>query len=564
LIGRAAVPKRFHRWQPEVSVEWLTLLICLYLAVIFNDAFWEAALSGRSMGEISTWRLLLGTSIALCALHFTAFVCFANRCTVKPLLGAVVVTSAMAAYYMDQYTVFMDPDMLRNVLHTEYKEARELVTFGFASNVLLWSLGPLLLLWRVRILHRPWLRAATVRVLSVITAIAIAVGGLALGYRDLSALMRNQKEVRYLVTPGNVLYGAGRVFLTDARKAQQVVTPIGVDAHVRARSASAKPRLLVIIVGETVRAQNWGLNGYKRETTPRLRALNVVNFRNVQSCGTATEVSLPCMFSAVGRRDYDEARIHGEESLLHVLNHAGIRTLWRDNQTGCKGVCSGLPFQQWNAAEDPALCHDDLCFDEILLTDLQKDIDSAAGDLVVVLHPLGNHGPSYFLRYPKAFRKFTPTCDTPDLGACTNAQIVNSYDNAVLYGDHFVAETIQLLNRQTARDSALIYVSDHGESLGEQGIYLHGIPYTIAPDVQTAVPMITWLSNGFLKSAALDLSCLRRQNTAPLTHDHLFHSVLGLLDVGTRTYEPLLDVFGRCRAIASDGERPDISSDVAR
>ncbi|MCC6561616.1 MAG: DUF1705 domain-containing protein, partial [Xanthomonadales bacterium] len=225
MIGRAAVPKRFHRWQPEVSVEWLTLLICLYLAVIFNDAFWEAALSGRSMGEISTWRLLLGTSIALCALHFTAFVCFANRWTVKPLLGAVVVTSAMAAYYMDQYTVFMDPDMLRNVLHTEYKEARELVTFGFASNVLLWSLGPLLLLWRVRILHRPWLRAATVRVLSVITAIAIAVGGLARGYRDLSALMRNQKEVRYLVTPGNVLYGAGRVFLTDARKSQQVVTP---------------------------------------------------------------------------------------------------------------------------------------------------------------------------------------------------------------------------------------------------------------------------------------------------------------------------------------------------
>jgi lipid A ethanolaminephosphotransferase len=540
--------RRLWHWRPEVGSEWLIAGVCLYVALMFNDAFWSAVLAGRSLGEVATWRVLLATSAALCALHYIALACFSHRMTVKPLLMAILVASAMAGYYIDHYAVFMDPDMLRNILHTEYKEARELVTFGFVGHTLLWTLVPMLLLWRVRILQRPLLRAVSMRVLSVLAAVVLVAGGLGAGYRDLSALMRNQKEVRYLVTPGNLIYSAARVALADVRKANQVIVPVGVDAHVAPRLTSGKPRLLIIVVGETVRAQNWGLNGYRRDTTPQLRALNVVNFSDVQACGSATEVSLPCMFSAVGRRDYDEPTILSHESLLHVLNHAGVRSLWRDNQTGCKGVCAGLPFQQWNDAEVAGLCRNGLCFDDILLHDLQKDIDAESGDLVVVLHPLGNHGPNYYLRYPQEFRRYTPTCDSAELGDCSSEQIVNSYDNAVLYADHFVSETIRLLERQTARDSALIYVSDHGESLGEQGIFLHGIPYAIAPDVQTAVPMITWLSPGLVDSADVDVECLRRESAMPLSHDNLFHSTLGLLDVQTKVYEPSLDLFRSCRS----------------
>ncbi len=544
--ARAPVLGRI-RGRPEVSVEWLTIIICLYLAATCNTAFWRAALSGHGVSDLSTWRLLIGTFVALSALHAAAFLFVAHRWTVKPLLAALVIASAMASYYMDHYAVFMDPDMLRSILHTEYKEARELVTPGFVWHVLLWSIAPLLLLWRASIPRRPWSRAVLIRALSVIGALVLTASGLMLAYRDLSALMRNQKEVRYLVTPGNFLYATGRVLLTDAREANQARIPIGADAHVRPHAATAKPRLLVIIVGETVRAQNWGLNGYARDTTPQLRALDVVNFSNVHACGTATEVSLPCMFSAVGRRDYDEDRIHQQETLLHVFSHAGVATLWRDNQTGCKGVCADLPFQQWNAAEIPALCKDGLCFDEILLHDLQKDIDAAKGDLVVVLHPLGNHGPSYYLRYPERFRQFTPTCESAELGDCSAEQITNSYDNAVLYGDHFVAETIRLLDQQRDRDTGLIYVSDHGESLGEHGLYLHGLPHAIAPEQQTAVPMITWLSAGMIESAGIDLACLRNKHAAALAHDNLFHSALGLLDVNTVAYAPEFDIYSDCR-----------------
>jgi lipid A ethanolaminephosphotransferase len=542
------IGQRLWHWRPELGVEWITLLVCIYMAAVLNDSFWHAAMAGKPFNAPGTWRFFIGTFVAMTALHFSLLVCIANRWIVKPLLSALLIATAMAAYYMDRYAVFMDTNMLGNILHTEYKEARELVTAGFVWHVLLLSIPPIALLLKLRIVRQPWKRAALIRALSLFGSIGLAACGMLFAFRDLSALMRNQKEVRYLVTPGNYLYAAIRVLHTDVNQARRERIPVGADARVGVRPASAKPRLLVVIVGETVRAQNWGLNGYVRDTTPQLRALNVVNFSKVESCGTATEVSLPCMFSAVGRRDYDEDRIRDQQSLLHVLQYAGIRTLWRDNQTGCKGVCEGLPFQQWNDAQIDGLCKDGLCFDEILLHDLQADIDAVSGDLVVVLHPLGNHGPSYFARYPERFRKFTPTCDSAELGTCSNEQIVNSYDNAVLYADHFVSETIRLLERQSARDSALIYVSDHGESLGEHGLFLHGIPYSIAPEQQTAVPMVAWLNPGFAGSVKVDLECVRRASANRAAHDNLFHSVLGLLDVSTKVYEPTLDLFRSCRA----------------
>jgi lipid A ethanolaminephosphotransferase len=541
--------QRLRAWRPEISIEMLTLLICVYLALTSNASFWAAAIAGKSLSTFGTWRFIVGTFAAMCGLHMAVLLLAATRWTVKPLLAVIVVITAIAAYYQDRYAVFLDPDMVRNVLHTEYQEARELISIGFILRVLLVSAPALLLLWRVRIVRRTWTHASLARALSLGVAIVLTSSGLLLAFRELSSLMRNHKEVRYLVNPGNYLYAASRVLWADVKHAQVALLPLGTDAQVGTRAASARPRLLVVVIGETVRAQNWGLNGYVRDTTPELRALNVVNFSDVRSCGTATEVSLPCLFAPVGRRDYDEARIRGQQSLLHVLDHAGVATLWRDNQTGCKGVCSGLPFQQWRAAEVADFCHDDACFDEILLHKLQDDIDAVAGDMVVVLHPLGNHGPSYYARYPDAFRRYTPTCDSAEPGECSSEALVNSYDNAVLYGDHFVAETIRLLQAQTGRDTALIYVSDHGESLGEHGLYLHGVPYAIAPDQQTKVPMVTWLSDGYASSAGVDDSCLRGRSAQPFAHDNLFHSVLGLLDIQTTAYEPALDLFKPCRAL---------------
>jgi lipid A ethanolaminephosphotransferase len=534
----------------QLSVETLTWLVGIYLALTCNGAFWRAALADRGADAVATWRFAFGTLLAMCVLNFLLLASVSCRRIVKPLLGTAVIAGAVAAYYQNRYAVILDPDMVRNVLHTQYREAREWISPRFLAEVAAVAAPPLLLLWRARIVRLECRRAAWFRVASLAVAIALGAAGLLLAFRDLSALMRNHKEVRYLVTPGNVVYATARVLGRDVGAARRPVVPIGIDARVVGRPAGGRPRLLVIVVGETARAQSWGLNGYVRDTTPELRALQPVNFSDVRACGTATEVSLPCMFAPVGRRNFDEARIRGQESLLHVLRHAGIASLWRDNQTGCKGVCTGLAFQQWRADDDPALCTGGLCYDEILLKHLRQEIDAQPGDFVVVLHPLGNHGPSYHRRHPPRFGVFAPACDSDDLGACTAEQIRNSYDNALRYADHFVAATIRLLQAQSGHDSALVYVSDHGESLGEHGLYLHGIPYAIAPTQQTAVPMIVWLDSGFASNAGIDIACLRRRSGLPLTHDYLFHSVLGLLDVRTRLYEPSLDFTAPCRARA--------------
>lgn len=542
--GSAAGPSRWLRKRPVLGTETLILLASAFFSLCCNALLWH-----KLLGELHV-RPLLAVSIFVFVTALQAFGLglVVWRWSAKPLLTVLFIASAFAAYYMSAYKVYLDADMIRNVLHTDPKEAAELFVAGMILPLLLLGALPTLVLWRLQLKRRPWLRTLLVRLAFLVAMLLIAVAGAALSFKDLSALVRNQREVRYLVTPANYISALLKIVAASPPGPKPPLIPVGEDAKQVPRPAGAKPRLLVFVLGETVRAQNWGLDGYVRQTTPELAAMpDVINFTDASSCGTSTEVSVPCLFSPYGRHDYNEKKIRSHQSLLHVLDHAGVDVLWRDNQSGCKGVCDGLPYQSVADASDPALCIGGRCFDEILLSGLAAQLKPDGRDRVVVLHQLGNHGPAYYLRYPPAFRRFTPTCDTEDLGKCSVAQIVNSYDNAVLYTDHMLAKTIDFLKHQDSFDTALIYVSDHGESLGEKGLYLHGVPYAIAPSQQTHVPMIAWFSPGFARDAGLDLACVRAESGAPVGHDNLFPSILGLLDVRTQVYDRSRDMFAKCR-----------------
>jgi lipid A ethanolaminephosphotransferase len=323
---------------------------------------------------------------------------------------------------------------------------------------------------------------------------------------------------------------------------------------------NTRPRVFVLVVGETARAANFSLLGYARTTTPELARLDVTSFRDVHSCGTSTVVSVPCMFSPFGRADYDERRIRNSEGLLNVLARAGYAVKWIDNQSGCKGVCqgAGIEYRRIDPKSKSDLCSGDECLDGILVRELESELHSVRRDTVIVLHMMGNHGPAYFRRYPAEFRRFRPDCATAELRNCTRAEVVNAYDNAILYTDHVLASLIHALEQRAGSvDAALLYLSDHGESLGEAGFYLHGLPYSIAPDTQKHVPMIAWLSPQFAASGAVDRACLQRRTSETLSHDNLFHSVLGVLDVQTRAYRAGRDIFEACRGdsavLAQDG-----------
>ena len=539
--ARSAAPL-WLRQRPVIASETLLLAVSLYFSMFSNGEFWRNVIVAPAV----QWKLAAALFVIITAVHALLLGMLIHRRYARPVLAVLILVTAVATYYMGSYGVYLDSDMLRNILHTDRKESSELLSWRLLMPVLFAGL-PIALLWRVRLRERPWRRALAIRTGFLAVLLLAFTGAAMLSFQDLSSLIRNRREVRYLVTPANYLVSLARVVTASPPGSRPAKTPIGQDARQLPRIAGRKPRLLVLVVGETARARNWGLNGYARQTTPELSRLDVINFPDVTACGSSTEVSLPCMFSPYGRHDYDQKKIRDHQSLLHVLEHAGIRTLWRDNQSGCKGVCEGLAIQQLDDADDPELCNGKRCLDEILLRGLDDAVPAGAGDRVVVLHQLGNHGPNYFERYPAGFRRYSPVCESTDLGACDRQAIVNAYDNALGYTDHVLAKLIGQLGRNTNYDTAMIYLSDHGESLGEKGLYLHGVPYAIAPEEQTHVPMVMWLSPGFAATSKLDVACLRREAAEPASQDNLFPSVLGLLDIRTTLYDPDRDLFAGCR-----------------
>jgi lipid A ethanolaminephosphotransferase len=533
--------------RPEVVLDFLVWGLSIYTTAALNQAFWMACTKAGLFKSTLGWVTAFSLALIITSANAILLRILCTRLTAKPVLLLFLLTAVAVSFFSSHYGTYFDVSMMRNVMQTDVAEASQLLTWGLLKHILLYSTLPVVVILWVRLAHTTALGALANWLITVGTALILIVVAALFSFRDASALMRNHRELRHLIAPANVVVSLGRVLAKTARGTEgQIRKVVGADAKLDAHEGVQKPHVLVIVVGETVRASNWGLNGYVRQTTPHLSKMDVVNFPDVRACGSSTEVSLPCMFSANGRNSYDEHEIRNSESLLHVLERAGISTSWRDNQGGCKGVCKDLPFESVRDMRDTSLCDDSGCQDGVLLGGLRERIEGSTGDQVIVLHQMGNHGPSYYLRYPGRLRQFTPDCRSPDLGECSQAQIVNAYDNAILATDELVAETIRTLQTIPDRDSALIYVSDHGESLGEKNLYLHGMPYAIAPDDQLKVPMVAWVSPGLARWRGLDIQCVKASSDGPASHDNLFHSVLGLMQVATGAYRKELDLFARC------------------
>jgi len=534
-------------YRPTLSTEQLVLWAVVIFSVFYNVPFWQQAFAGYDPLSVQTWLTFVTMFLVMTCLNYLAFISIAFRTLAKPLLTLLFLIAAFVSYFTNYYGTYFDTSMLDNVLQTDTNEAQELLTPGLLIHLVIFFCLPTIMIWRVKITQSTWKKAVLRRLAYCLASTAILLLAIFLSYQEVSSLMRNNKELRYLVTPGNYIVSMAQALSSQHASANTVRSPVGEDASISSQ-AGDKPTLLVIVVGETVRAANWGLNSYERQTTPKLaQQPDVINFSDVSSCGTSTAVSLPCMFSLPGRADYAKSYAQQYESLLDVLAHAGLEVTWLDNQSGCKGVCDGVTTEALSPEEYASLCHDGRCLDEALVQALTKQISGTSADQVVVLHQLGNHGPSYYQRYPDDYERFVPACTTADLAKCSRDDITNSYDNAILYTDTVLDQVIEMLKRQDDYATAMIYLSDHGESLGEKGLYLHGIPYAIAPDEQTHVPMVWWLSNSFSKQRGLDTECLRLVSDQAASHDNLFHSVLGLLGVATDVYQQAEDISQACR-----------------
>lgn len=538
-----------------VRPEWVTLCASAFFLAGFNFVLWQhlfAITSADAKGI--AMRVAFGVMIFAAFNIVLTFLAF--RRVLKPVLMLLFLISAGVAYFMSQYGVLIDAGMLRNFAETNVTEVRDLLSLKLLAYIVFLGVVPSWLLWKVPVDYRRWHRELFSKVIVSFASVAV-IGGVALAnYQGLSSLFRNHHELRLMLVPSNYIGAAAGYLREQVASAQQPFVKIGEDAQ-RDVALQNHPRksLTVLVVGESARAENFGILGYDRDTTPTLdKEAGLIAFTDVHSCGTETAVSVPCMFSNMGRKNYDASKAKNEEGLLDVLKRAGIDVIWRDNQSGCKDTCNRVTVQDVSNLKDPTLCANSECRDEILLQGLQGFIDHLDKDTVLVLHQMGSHGPEYFKRYPKEYEHFTPVCESNALNNCSRESIVNGYDNTLVYTDHVLSSLIDVLrSNQDKVDTAMLYLSDHGESLGEYNLFLHGTPYMLAPEQQKHVAMLAWFSDSYQKSYSVDTHCLQMSRDKPLSQDNLFHSMLGLLEVHSSVYQQDLDMFAGCRGAVIDG-----------
>ena len=530
--------------RPSLTSIQLSMLVTAFVLSTANATFWMKAWT--YLEEFPG--ALAGFAVAIFLLGASLLTMFSMKYVIKPVFILFVLIAAVSSYYVDTFGIVVDRDMIRNALETTTAEAGALVTPNFIIHMALYGLLPASFIAWVRIRHRAVRAKAGWNTAFILPSGLVVLGIVFLNFSVFAATFRNHRDLMASLNPASAIVGVGKVIDRHFQNRNQILTKLGEDARSTSRGNRARPKVLVLVAGETARAQNFGLLGYERDTNPELSKRDVIAFSNVSSCGTATAVSLPCMFSVYSRDDYSETKGKWTENLLDVLGHAGIETLWLDNNTGSKGVADRTVYEFLPDTADPSFCEDGECRDDVLANRLKEVLAGVKNDTVIVLHQIGSHGPAYFRRYGEEARRFEPDCRTPQLADCTSQELVNAYDNTIVQTDRNLGQIIDSLRDQSDRiDAAMIYVSDHGESLGESGLYLHAAPYFMAPKEQTHVPMIAWFSEAFANDDGLDQSCMKARSTEPLSHDNLFHSVLGLMSVMTKVYDPALDFSVSCR-----------------
>lgn len=536
--------------RPLFSRTTYLILFACYIGIFLNLAFYRQVFPLLPVNSLHNWLVFLSMPIVAISVMniITTLASFLKLDRV--VISLFILLSASAQYFIWNFGVVIDRSMITNILDTTPAESFALLSGEMIAVLGLSGVLAVFVAWWVKI-RKPatrW-RGAAMRLLNIAVSALLIILVAALFYKDYASVFRNNKELVKSLSPSNSIVALNSWYAHN-RMDNLPLVKIGEDARQKpVMHSGPRKNLTIVVLGETSRAGNFSLGGYDRETNPRLQQDDVVYFPKTTSCGTATAVSVPCMFSNMPRAHYDEELAHHQEGVLDILQRAGVQVLWNDNDGGCKGACDRVPHQNVTELHLSGQCIDGECYDEVLFHNLDSYIDNLKQDGIIVLHTIGSHGPTYYNRYPAEFKKFTPTCDTNEIQSCTQQQLTNTYDNTILYVDYVVDKAIKLLqSKQDKFTTSLVYLSDHGESLGEDGVYLHGLPYSIAPDTQKHVPMLLWLSPDYQQRYGVSSQCLQQQaKTKDYSQDNLFSTLLGLLGVSTHEYQAADDILTPCR-----------------
>lgn len=533
-----------------MSINKLPFVLALYYLLVINLPISRELFNILSASKAESIGFIISIPFFFLAAFNFIFQVFNWPIFAKAFFILLLLTSSLVSYSMFSYGIFVDYGMIENVFETNSGEAASYLSLYSIFWFVLMGGIPSLVLLLTNLERESWKDFAiwkSIGLLSSLIVIAIIAG---LFYKDYVSIGRNNSHLKKMIIPTEYVASTVKYINNTYIKEPIPYQEIGLDAQLKPETKQAeKPTLLVFVLGETARVYNYQYYGYEKETNAHTKPYNPIFFSDVQSCGTATAVSVPCMFSNMNRSNYDRDKAYNQDNVVDIMNRAGIHSIWREHDGGDKAVAHRIKEMTLVAKDSDPLCNNDVCYDTAMLESFEQDTQDLKQDSIIFYHISGSHGPTYYERYPEEHRKFMPDCPRSDIENCTKEQVLNTYDNTILYTDFFLSQAIKKLEKLTDKyNVALMYISDHGESLGENGVYLHGMPYSLAPKEQTHVPMILWMSDDFATEKGLSDTCLRKEGKEQsFSHDNLFDSLLGLMDVQTKEYREEQDIFAPCR-----------------
>lgn len=531
LAKKIKYPKKY-----PISAHFVIVGTSLFLALTANYSFFKKSLEIYPFFDNfffigSLFLVLFGLLIFLLTL-------ISNRFILKGVLILFLILSSITGYFTDAYGTVYDANMLQNALQTDQKESADLFNIIFLLRILLLGVLPSFIIFKLNIVYPATIKKTVLNKLAlIIVSLSLVLLPILVNSKTYASFFRVHKPIRYYTNPITPIYAVIKLGKIEYKK---FIAPKELIMHAsdakKITNDNRKPRLMIMVVGETARADRVNFNGYDRITFPQLTQLknnkeNFYNFNNVMSCGTSTAYSVPCMFSYLGTDNYNVDMAVYQENVLDTLNRLGISLLWRDNNSDDKGVMTRLKayYQNYRTNELNTICHQEYgeCRDNGMLVGLDNYIkENANKDMLILLHQMGNHGPAYYKRYDDKFNQFVPVCTDNELAKCELQSLYNAYDNALLATDDFLYQSIELLKKyEQDFEVALFYISDHGESLGEKGIYLHGMPNAFAPIEQKHIPAFLWLGKNTAFKGV--------DENSQLSHDNITPTLLTFFDIST-------------------------------
>ncbi|MFQ3307702.1 MAG: lipid A ethanolaminephosphotransferase [Candidatus Midichloriaceae bacterium] len=537
---------RFFK-NPKIGLVLINLCISFYIVLFLNAPTWNFIFAKITVLKYENIIFLCSIGLVLFCCFYAVLSIFCIRVLHKSVVIFLLLASSLAQYFLLEYNIVIDYLMLENLIQTDLAESLELVTLKMVKSVFLFGIFPSILVYHVYVIY-PQNKIQILKIFGfAVLSLIIAITTIYFQFNKFASFFRNNKEITYYIIPNNYLYSAYKLIDSVLPEPQQ---ESNINTATKNSKWSEKKRktIFVLVIGETARAQNFSLNGYERQTNPILEKKDVISYGNTFSCGTSTATSLPCIFSSLGRDDISKSKLKYNDNLLNLVQKSGFKTIWIDNNSGCKKSCDSAEYIDTKDYVNKNSITSEV-YDINMLDLLEKHVKKHVGneDLFVVLHQKGSHGPEYYKRVPKEFYKFTPICKTAELQNCSVQSLVNSYDNTILYTDFFLGKLIDLLKKHDDTDTALVYVSDHGESLGESNIYLHGMPYMIAPKEQKHVPMLMWFSQNYINDFDINTKCLKKHSKEEFSHDNLFYTILDMLDIKTKALKENMSILSTCK-----------------